>query len=93
MSILVNGIQKLQGQLQFKAIRIILSKLLLALVDNLITNALMHKRTHIAIGPQLKIYSTNWAALLALMESRPSHVNKLTRQNKAAYQGFVDASK
>ena len=62
------------------------------MVDNKINNALSRKRNRVKVDAELRMYSTNWAALLALMESRPSHVKELTRRNKAAYQGFVDAS-
>ena len=65
----------------------------IAMVDNMINHLLLHKRNHIAMDQRLRMYSTNWATLLALMESRPLHVNKLTHGNKAAYQGLVDISK
>ena len=89
----VNDLQKIQGRLQFTAIGIPLGKPLLAMVDNKINHALSRKRNRVKVDAELRTYSTNWAALLALMESRPSHVKELTRRNKAAYQGFVDASK
>ena len=91
-SIPVNNLQKLQGRLQFTAIKILLGKQLLAMVENMIHDSLLHKHNHIAIDQRLRTYSINWAALLALMESRPSHVNKLTRGNKAVYQDFVNTS-
>ena len=70
-----------------------LGKPLLAMVDNMINNLLLHKCNRIAVVQGLRTYSTNWAALLALMRSRPPHVNQLTCRNKAVDQGFVDASK
>ena len=48
-SIPVNNLQKLQGRLQFTAIGIPVGKPLLAMVDNMITKSLLHKRKHIAI--------------------------------------------
>ena len=63
------------------------------MVDNKINHVLSIKRNRITIDDELKMYSTNWAALLALTESRPSHVKELTCRNKVAYHGFVVASK
>ena len=88
----MNDLQKIQGRLRFTAIGILLGKPLLAMVDNKINHALSRKRNKVKVDAEIRTYSTNWAALLALMKSKPSHVKELTRRNKAAYQGFLEAS-
>ena len=59
----------------------------------MINDSLLHKCNYIAVNQRLRTHSINWAALLALMESRLSHVKELTHRNKSACQGFMDTSK
>lgn len=89
----VKDLQKLQGKLQFTSIGIPLGKPLLSDMDNVITNAERKGFHHVKINEKLKVYITNWKALIYLMQSRPSHVRELTHRPSAAYRGFVDASK
>ena len=89
----VTDLRKIQGKLQFASIGLPVGKPLLGPMDLIIAKAVAAKRSHIRNTDLVTTYFRNWAGLLHLMRSRPTHVRELTPRHRPQYRGLVDASK
>ena len=88
----LNDFQKLHGKLQFCSIAMPSGKALLGPLDNIIARATATNHSTIKINDTANYLLADWAALIKLTRTRPTHVNELVERTPA-YRGFVDAAK
>ena len=88
----LNEFQQLHGKLQFCSISIPGGKALLGPLDKIIARTIATQRTSIKINDTAKLLLSDWAALITLTRTRPTHVNELV-EHTPTYRGFVDAAK
>ena len=91
-TITTSELRKLHGKLQFASIALPCGKALLGPIDAILAQADIANHKRIKMNSTLKHLLTDWAALIRLMATRPTHVKELV-EHKPSYQGLVDASK
>ena len=88
----LKAFQKVHGKLQFASIAIPCGKPLLGPLDRAIATANAANSSTITLSKEIRLCLEDWMALILMLGQRPTHVKELVL-HKAAYQGFVDASK
>ena len=77
MPIPLKEFQKLHGKLQFATIALPMGKALMGPLNKLLATTATTKRPTIKLTTETKQVLSDWASLLKLMTTRPTHVNKL----------------
>ena len=88
----VTHLRQLQSKLQFASIALPIVEPLLGPIDAFMAKASNANRKTVFLPLEIKHQLRDWASLLHLMRSRPTHVRELVT-HKPSYQGLVDASK
>ena len=88
----ITRLRQLQGKLQFASIALPIGKPLLGPIDAFMAKASKRNNKSVFLPKEIKHQLRDWASLLHLMRSHPTHVRELVT-HKPSYQGLVDASK
>ena len=78
----VSNLREIQGKLQFASIGLPDGKPLLGPMDLIIAKTVTPNISHVRNTDLVTAYFRNWARLLHIMRSRPTHVRELTPHHR-----------